>query len=221
MISSIHSELVSIINSLPTKNTRKIIFICGLGGAGKTEFSNSLHKQLGESSVIFRHDWYLKYPTLVRKERMRQAVASKDSQRINAEENPVNWMDDDAFVKDLKEFRDTGALSLTNVWNQQTGDRDLSLEITSEPHGIIIVEGIYLLHEPVARLADLTIRLEISPEIARQRANQRDKYRSDVEYLAYKQQLVQKYDLPYFAKYTHNIDITIDNNNYQKPEIMH
>lgn len=104
-------EIVRAIAGLQAAHERKVIYVCGLGGAGKTEFSNLLQQQLGQGTAIIRHDWYLTYPTLIRKERMRQAVASKDPQRIEAEENPVNWLSNDEFVHDLKQLRDAGEYS--------------------------------------------------------------------------------------------------------------
>ncbi len=65
-----------------------IIFICGLGGAGKSMFVDRLSDQFLGDSVIVRLDWYLKFPTNQRKERIRAAHQSQDETKIRQEENP-------------------------------------------------------------------------------------------------------------------------------------
>lgn len=196
-----------------------VVYVCGLGGAGKTVFTNTLGHRLAVDSVVMRHDWYLTYPTEQRKERIRQAIASGEVNRIEAEENPRNWYSDGAFLTDLITLRDTGSLQTSNVWNQDTGERDAAVELYVVDGGIILVDGIYLLHEPIAELADLRILLRIMPETGRLRAGRRDGHRSDPAYLEYKRQLTNQYDLPYFEYYQTLADIVVDNDDHEKPRI--
>jgi uridine kinase len=199
---------------------RTVVYVCGLGGAGKTVFADNLRQRLTVDSVVMRHDWYSTYSTKQRRERIRQAIASGESKRIAAEENPRNWYRDTAFLADLITLRDTGGLRTSDVWNQDTGERDSTVELSVASGGIILVDGIYLLHEPVAELADLRILLCIMPETARLRADRRDSHRSDRAYLEYKRRLTNRYDLPYFDCHQTLADIVVDNDDYEKPRII-
>jgi uridine kinase len=216
----VFGEIEASVYQARSRGKRTVVYVCGLGGAGKTVFTDNLRQRLAVDSVVMRHDWYSTYSTKQRRERIRQAIASRESKRIAAEENPRNWYRDPAFLTDLITLRNTGSLRTSDVWNQDTGERDSTVELSVANGGIILVDGIYLLHEPVAELADLRILLRIMPETGRQRADRRDSHRSDQAYLEYKRQLTNRYDRPYFEHHQTRADIVVDNDDYEKPVII-
>ncbi len=190
--------------------THPIIFICGLGGSGKTTLADRLAAKL-EGSVVVRIDWYLRHPTKDRKQRIRQAIESKDPERIQQEENPVNWNDYNKLKKDLTHLQKHSSVNIRSAWNQKTGEKDTDLDLRfNEKKGIIICEGICLLHPEISEVADLIIFLKLSKDISVFRWKKRDSHRSTEEYLDYKASLQDKYEIPYVEKYLKNADVVID-----------
>lgn len=215
-------EITDRITSLIESGENCVVFVCGLGGSGKTSFCQELSKVIGDSCVSFHTDWYITYPTEVRKLRIKEALESEDPDRIEKEENPKNWYDWDKLKNDLNKLRTAGELTIQNAWNQSTGLKDLTVElkILNRHKGIILCDGIYLFHPAIKDAADLIISLHVSKDEITRRTNSRDSHRSSPEYLAYKASLMKKYDLPYYLEYENNADIIINNDDVTKQKII-
>jgi len=197
-----------------------IIFICGLGGTGKSTLSTKLSNLLSRECNILSLDWYLIHSTNDRKEDIKKALESRDQELIEQRENPVNWNDYDKLKKDLVYLQEHSHLEVRDAWNQKSGEKDLEINIQFEnKDGIIICEGICLLHPQISSLADLIICLEVSEEETVKRTNQRDLHRSSPEYLAYKAKLQEKYDIPYFKNNVNAADLVINMEEKQEEEI--
>jgi uridine kinase len=209
---------VSIIKQCIPNNDELTVFICGLGGSGKTTLCDEIAMELG--GVRIHLDWYLSQRTPDRRESIRKALESHDRKQIEAKENPLNWYDWDKFSADLGGFRKTGKLVISDAWNQRTGEKDFRVEIELTGSKKIWCDGIYMLHPPVARLGDVKVLLQASPESVRRRAEERDNHRSSKEYLAYKDSLMRKYDLPYFEKYAQAANIVVDNTDFENPKLV-
>lgn len=203
-------ELEDSIRAIENKKEHPVVFVCGLGGAGKTTFAKQLVAQ-NPGSILLHLDWYATYPTKERKKRIAEAVESEDPVRIEQEENPKNWYSWEEFKKDLRQLQRDGDIDIRSAWNQANGEKDLDVKLSfgGKKDGFIICEGIYLLHPDVAVMGDLIILLDISVEEARRRAESRDDHRSSPEYLAYKASLTAKYDLPYFAQNKGAADVVL------------
>lgn len=196
------NELHKLIAELLQKKKRPILFICGLGGSGKTTLAKQIENQADVPCIAVHSDWWAKYSTVERKRRIKAALDSGDPKRIEQEENPQNWYEMwKTLSTDLQTLQSTGRLTLHNAWNQKTGEKNLTVELEVPENGLIIFDGIYLLHSEIAHVADFIILLDVPPEICRKRSEERDSHRSSGEYLAYKAMLLQKYDVPYFKKY--------------------
>jgi uridine kinase len=189
-----------------------IVFVCGFGGAGKTTFCRRLCAEIACPAIVFETDWYAKYPTEQRRERIRSAIDSQDQQLIEQEENPINWYDWPALVSGLKKLKESGRLEIRDGWCQSTGKKEFSidLEIPSNGDSVIICDGIYLLHDAVKSAADLIVLLDTQISVCLNRATVRDSHRSTREYLDYKAALLDKYDKPYFELYSSNADMCVN-----------
>ena len=206
------NNLHKLIAKLLKNKKRPILFICGLGGSGKTTLAKQIESEADISSVAVHSDWWLKYSTVVRKKRIKDALDSGDSKLIEQEENPQNWYKRwETLSTNLHTLQSTGKLTIHSAWNQKTGEKDLTVKLKVPENGLIIFDGIYLLHPEIAYTADFIVLLDLPPEVCRKRSEKRDSHRSSPEYLAYKASLLQKYDIPYFDKYRSNADYLLNN----------
>jgi len=199
---------------------RRVVFVCGLGGAGKTEFCRRYARTPGLEGPILHLDWYLKYPSRERRRRMAEAVASEDPARIDAEENSLNWQDWPLTIAAIRAMRKTGKLHVENGWIQATGEKTFTGDIEAGENDVIWCDLVSLLHPEVASLADVVILLEVSPDTTDKRGNTRDQHRNDPEYLAYKAAIRRKYDTPYFRRYRTAADLIIDNSDFEHPKVV-
>jgi len=205
-------KLLSLLEKALRDKCHPVVFICGHGGVGKTTFAHAIERLL--PSIVIESDWFLTHPSLVRRKKIADALASKDPAIIEQEENPQHWYDWNAFTKAVRTFQIKGSLTLRSAWNQKNGKKNLRIRLRC-PRGkncLILCEGIYLLHPPIRALADVVILLHHPLTAARQRAEQRDAHRSDPAYLSWKATLLKKYDIPYFKKYQDKATILLKTN---------
>lgn len=205
------SDLDSIASAIEVfSNTRtlSVISISGFGGSGKSTLCCALSAHFAERAFHFECDLFAKYGTVERRARIANALESGDLACIEREENPKNWYGWDDIAKTLEGLRQNGAHTFANGWNQVTGDKDkvAYFKRPNHDHAIILVDCIYLLHTPVIDWFDLSIFVDTSLETTFARSEARDQHRSDPSYLAYKQGLTRKYDVPYFEKNAKNAD---------------
>jgi uridine kinase len=190
-----------------------IVFVCGMGGSGKTTFCKNLKRILGENCIGFHTDWYATYPTEERKARIKAALESKDQTRIEREENPKNWYSWTKLKEDLTSLKASGHLEIQNAWNQATGNKDLAIDLSAKDPSemIILCDGIYLFHPSIIGSSDFVISLHVSQDELNRRASARDSHRSSQEYLDYKASLIEKYDIQYYKEYEKIADLIVDN----------
>jgi len=205
------TEIIKAIEQILAQKQRALVFVCGFGGAGKSTFCKDLSSNFPDQSVVFETDWYSKYATMDRRQRIRDAVDSGDAERIANEENPLNWYDWNLWQSDLQTLMTSGSLTIINGWSQATGEKELNLElrIPESDKSVVLCDGLYLLHPEIRGLADLRVLLDAPVDVVIERANKRDAHRSSAQYLSYKASLLRKYDEPYFNQYRIYADVVL------------
>ena len=205
-------DLIRKIKRLRKKNDITTVFVCGYGGAGKTTFCNYLLSKLEPNAVLFECDWFLKYATFVRRAQIKTALESGNARRIIEEENPKNWYDWMLLTTSLKTLMEERSLTLEKAWSQETGNKDLDVKISlpTEPGSVIIVDGIYLLHDTIRDIADHIVLLEVPITHCIETSTNRDAHRSTKSYLEYKVSLLFKYDKPYFQELKNFADTVVE-----------
>lgn len=195
-------------------NAVRVIFVCGLGGAGKTTYAQKLLAQT-PGAVLVSHDWYLRDSSSERHKKLDDAMASGDEVRIDNDCNPRNWYEWKSFLRDLETLKQTGKVSVRAAWNQKTGEKNLELNLVLDKKDpVIICDGIYLLHDEVAKLADEIILLKASLDESRRRAEARDSHLQDSAHRARKRAWATKYDIPYFERFAKNATKVVVNDAY-------
>ena len=205
-------NLIKKLKRLRKKNDVSTIFVCGYGGAGKTTFCNYLQSKLEPNAVVFECDWFLKYATFIRRAQIKTALDSGNARRIIEEENPKNWYDWMLLTTSLKTLIQEKELTLDKAWSQESGNKDLTIKLTlsQEPGAIVLVDGIYLLHDTIRDIADHIVLLDVPISHCIERTRERDSQRSTKSYLDYKVSLLHKYDKPYFDEFNQYADTIIE-----------
>ncbi len=176
------------------------MFIAGFTGAGKTTLAHEIAVKYPNTKIV-ELDWYHMYATEERKRLINEGKFSEDRQM---------WFDWDKFFKGIATLRSQGKLSLSNGWNQKTGRKDLNVNLDFEgKNGLIVCEGIFLLHPEATASADLVVLKDIDIEESQRRSDERDSHRNDPRYLAFRRALYVRYDKPYFERYKKNAQIIL------------
>ncbi len=187
-----------------------VVFIAGLPGSGKTTFARQLCEKFPEQAVYVALDWFVYHSSPERKKRIYAAIASNQPETIEQEANPYNWYDFIAFFEALQRLKTNRQVQLQNMWNQQSGERDLDVVLQIPPeHGIIVCEGSYLMDEQTFPHCDILVFLDVTFDVTHQRLVERDRHRTDPHYFDLKRHNTQQYDLPYNAAYQHNAHFII------------
>jgi uridine kinase len=189
-----------IIEKLLLLGDRRTLGICGLGGTGKTTLCTEIQRRHPTSTAIIEIDWYLTHTSKERRARVLEAIDS-NSNDLAFWKDPVNWYDWQLFVVDLDQLRSRGSLKRSGLWRQSSGEKDLEVSLSLATSGVIICDGIYLLHEEVRAHLNQTVLLKTTPESALARSIQRDHHRNPKNYQDFKSLVTAEYDIPYFEKY--------------------
>ncbi len=211
------SDVIEKVRTHVQNHTQSTVSVYGLGGSGKTQFCKQLMTALQNPCAYIQQDWYLFDSSFVRQQKIESIFAEHlewDSKKYG---NPYNWYDWHQFKMDLIRLKREGSLVINNAWNQQTGNKDSDLKIILQKGGFILIDGIYLLDPMMQEISDLTIFLEISSDLARKRADNRDAHRSNHQYLQHKEKLAQFYEVPYMNKYRNKASIIINNSDDENP----
>jgi uridine kinase len=193
-------ESDSIIQKLLSEKEHPVVFVCGFSGSGKT--TTALHIAATYPNTKILHlDWYITYITKVRRVLMEEKKIPED---------PQTWYDWDVFLSHIVELQKNGSVALPGAWDQKTNSKTLEVHLNFEGQsGLILCDGIYLLHPEIKALADVVILKALNFEESNRRANLRDSYKNDTDYFAYKVALREKYDKPYFDEHRLNADIIL------------
>lgn len=203
------------IAALLQSKTHPLVLISGLPAAGKTTLAKTLKNDF-ENAVVVQGDWFIKHPTTERLARIETAEKSGDTARIDEEANPINWFDWPALQTAVSTLQNSGKLSLEGAWNQSTGHKTITTALTlPNTPAPIIVECAYLLHLPLVQQADLTMLIDTPEAVATQRLYARESakfttpYLDKDNFLAYREKLTARYDVPYFKRYRTHADLIL------------
>ena len=175
--------------------------IAGLGGSGKTTLCKQLAEILGGQAMHCACDVFSRYSLRERREKIDAAIANSDNDGVETEENPKNWYNWNSINEALHGLKNKKSYTYPHGWNSETGeiDREVILNLPDHDNPIVLVDCIYLLHLPVRNWFDLSILVDTPLETTIARARVRAKNSADSDYFEYRQNLVKKYDVPYFA----------------------
>lgn len=204
-------QILTIAKSLLPQKEVTILGVCGLGGLGKSTACRLVKAEIGEQACLLETDWYLEHASNDRRKRIKQALQSQDNELIAKWENPSAWYDWSEIITALKTLKEKRELSIINAWNQSTGEKDMSfnMSLPAERNSIILCDGIYLLHPEISKELDYTVMLkgDVSKSLAQ--GSGRDSHRSSDDYLQFKARLTAEFCVPYFKRFEHVADKVI------------
>ncbi len=199
-------EIENWVSKLLISPGQSTLGVCGFGGTGKSTVMRDLSAKFRDSCVVFETDWYMTHSSKERREGIARAIESNIEHELNFWSSPINWYDWQELTNDLSELMAEGQLLRQGFWRSSTGEKDLSISLSLKANAVILVDGIYLLHDPIRSLLDAVIMLEVDVEEALARSIARDKHRSPPSRQEFKKQVAYSHDIPYFEKWRSSID---------------
>lgn len=129
---------------------------------------------------------------------------------IDAAENPRDWYDYDAIAFAISDLKQARAHRYERAWNSETGELDgvYNILLPEQGPGIILCDGIYLLHWPIRQALDITIRIDAPTDVLDQRGLVRSK--GDVERAKKHSDVRERFATPYFEQHGFLADIAFD-----------
>ena len=213
MISPLLADIAAIkaaVEALCKEGSPVTIFINGLPGSGKTTFAKHLARQYPGQAAVLGLDWFVYESSRQRKAGILQAVAQGDAGAIRTKTNPLNWYDFNHFYQALQTLQQAHRLELDTLWNQQSGELDLSVSLQiPDQGGIIVCEGAYLMDQRARAHGDIIVLLEVSLQTCQMRMAARDGHRNGPEYLQVKQKITLDYDIPYTTSNRCHVDFIL------------
>ncbi len=140
-----------------------VIALEGMLGSGKSTAAEHITKGLSRHPVIFGMDAFI----CISRKRMGEMLAA----------GPIvleNWYSLDKVREAITRAGRRENFVLPNLYNLENGDFDRDMPVDATQADLILVEGLFSMHPALQDLLDLTIWIEIDPELAKSRAEQRD-----------------------------------------------
>lgn len=159
-----------IYNTLRNKEKPRIIAVIGFLGAGKTTFAQKLKQFLEEKKQtisIFQQDWFFVY------DRQQRLSIINSSQSVE-EKKKTYKIDFEKIKNTLLKIKQGQSITLKNLFNQKTGQKDITQKIS--PVSFIIYEGLSIYQPEIYELFDEIIFLQASKEKRIQNLTQRDSH---------------------------------------------
>lgn len=205
-------ELVRILERYVARNGTLAIGVCGHAGAGKSTFCNDFIGSANVPTARLTCDLFSTHSYRHRQELIASACSSGCQTEIDAAENPRDWYDYNAIAFAISDLKQARAHRFERAWNSETGDLDgvCNISLPEQRPGIILCDGIYLLHPPIRQALDITIRIDAPIDVLDQRGLVRSK--GDVERAKKHSDMRERFAAPYFAQYGFLADIGFDTN---------
>ncbi len=152
------SQLSSLIDSTPRKQSTLLIGIDGCGGAGKTTFANRLKEEYSSVTVVHMDDFYFPSTHIVEAEPAIKPIgADFDWERVLSN-----------ILVPVSQNRE-------GVYQRYDWETDSLAEWRKIPvGGIVIIEGVYSTRKELANFYELTIWVDCPREIRLLRGMERD-----------------------------------------------
>jgi uridine kinase len=140
-----------------------VLAVEGMLGAGKTTISSQLIEQLGARAVIFGMDAFIR----ISRRRMDEMLAR----------GPIvleDWYDLEKVAEGIEAAKRQEKFAIDDLYNLADGEFNRRLEFDATGVDLIIVEGLLSMHPRFDPYIDASLFIDILPETALARAEQRD-----------------------------------------------
>ena len=156
-------------------------------------------------AVHIECDNFSRYGFLEREKRIKEAHCAGNPSTIEAEEHPKNWYDWDGIGHAVSSLKGGEDVHYARGWNRSTGDCDAPYALTAPKvrPGLILVDCIYLLHEPIAKRLDAIIYLDVSRDLLARQLRERRLAKGlpvELEHDGRWRYLDETYTAPYFEQ---------------------
>ncbi|MCV6584628.1 MAG: hypothetical protein OIF47_03765 [Marinibacterium sp.] len=185
-----------------------VVGVCGHAGAGKSTLCRQLVHMFAGRAVHLPCDLFSRHSLADRQARMDSARRSGDDARLRAEENPMNWYDWDGIACCISRLRSQRRSRWDRAWNSQTGALDgrFAAALPSDGPGLVLCDGIYLLHAPVRGWFDLCLTVDADKDVIAARRMRRAATAADADASRCRH---VRFELPYFRDHAGCADLRV------------
>jgi uridine kinase len=170
----------TIINRISSGQSRPLLVgICGRAGAGKSTLAKKIKEELDKKqikSISYSGDWRFKLDSQGRKSLINEKWVAGMDEYLRAI-NQFNWWDFDKIAEDLNLLKSGQRVFLENIYNRETGKKDINLAIEGIKNGVIFYENCILGGINVLEDLDIIILLNTSDDVCFSRLLQKDAQR--------------------------------------------
>lgn len=156
-----HTDLEQLINSIsliPRKQKTLLIGIDGCGGSGKSTLANQLKKECSDVTIVHMDDFYLPSSQLINIHPKEKAIGAD-----------FDW------GRMLKDVIEPISRNKEGCYQRYDWEKDDLAEWHTVPvGGIVVIEGVYSLHNEVVDNYDYTIWVDCPRDVRLSRGLERD-----------------------------------------------
>lgn len=183
------------------KTSPYIIAIEGTIGSGKSYEGEKLHEALGSDSILITMDLFV---CVSRSEWVQLAKKGDIVLR--------DWYDIDKVKEVLQSVKKKEVVSVSGLYNIQSGCMDERITIDTAGCRYFILEGLFSFDDELDELVDLRVFLDVPREIALERAESRDEAARHLDHEGWLLKKKVYFDgfLPYLEKHRNKADLILD-----------
>ncbi|MFP4381027.1 MAG: uridine kinase [Candidatus Sumerlaeia bacterium] len=198
------ANLKTEIDKLLTNGSKEaaVIAVEGPIGGGKTSTAYAIRDYVGEKqTMVLSTDLYI----LVTRHRWDEFMDKTDDLRLH------EWYDLDKVRYTLQQARQRKKFSIEGLYNLSCGQHNLTVDHDTTDARIIILEGLFALHESLLHETDLKVYIDVDRLVALERARLRDRVERNIDEATWqkKERIYHHCYSPYFEKHRSLADVII------------
>lgn len=172
----------SIVNRFEKTRAPMLVGIAGRAGSGKTLITKKISEELKDLSIPTLHfsgDWRFKLDSEQRKDWLKEKWFLGIHEYLQAA-NQFNWWDFDKIYNDLETLTKGQPLNIKNVYNRDTGKKDLKIDLPATKEGVIFYENCILGGAEILEKLDVVVLLNTPDQVCLERVTKKDVQRRDI-----------------------------------------
>jgi uridine kinase len=176
-----------------------VVAIDGMLGSGKSTVAEQMVDAFGDETIVLATDEFI----VVTRHQWDEYLAGGDDIVL------ADWYDLDKIARTLERARRGEKFTVEGLYNLSNGQLDRTRGLDARRTRMVIIEGLFALHEKLRDLADVKVFLDIAGPVALERARSRDLTARNIapEQFEKKMRIYHDCYLPHVEQYRSYADI--------------